>query len=161
MSDKRLPERKHLRRLDAITVRGPIVFYLTVCVEDRKPVLVSPAVVRVLVDAWAHAEARHGWLVGRYVVMPDHVYFFASPLDGEARSLSEFMRCWKWSTAMRIRRRGIAGFRWQREFFDHLLRSSESYAEKWEYVRQNPVRAKLVTRPEDWPHQGEISVLEG
>jgi len=30
MCEKRLPERKHLRRLDAITVEGPIVFYLTV-----------------------------------------------------------------------------------------------------------------------------------
>ena len=29
-------------------------------------------------------------------------------------------------------------------FFDHLIRHSESYSEKWEYVRQNPVRAGLV-----------------
>jgi hypothetical protein len=30
---------------------------------------------------------------------------------------------------------------WQREFFDHLLRSEESYDQKWNYVRENPVRA--------------------
>ena len=39
---------------------------------------------------------------------------------------------------------------------DHLLRSYESYAQKWEYVFQNPVRARLVSRAEDWPYAGEI-----
>jgi len=45
---------------------------------------------------------------------------------------------------------------WQKGFFDHLIRHGESYSEKWEYVRQNPVRAGLVGTPEDWPWQGEI-----
>jgi len=45
---------------------------------------------------------------------------------------------------------------WQPRFFDHLLRNDESYAQKWEYVRENPVRAGLVHCSEDWPYQGEI-----
>ena len=45
---------------------------------------------------------------------------------------------------------------WQPGFFDHVLRSNESYARKWEYVRDNPVRAGLVTSWQEWPHQGEI-----
>src|SRR6478672_8443810 len=40
---------------------------------------------------------------------------------------------------------------WQREYFDHVLRSDESYAEKWDYVRENPVRAGLVRSSNDWP----------
>jgi len=40
--------------------------------------------------------------------------------------------------------------------FDHLLHSYESYSQKWEYVRMNPVRAKLCETPEAWPYQGEI-----
>jgi len=44
---------------------------------------------------------------------------------------------------------------WQEGFFDHVLRSSESYSQKWDYVRQNPVRAKLIEKSEDWPWQGE------
>ena len=45
---------------------------------------------------------------------------------------------------------------WQPGFNDHLLRSDESYAAKWDYVFQNPVRAGLVNHPEDWPYAGEI-----
>jgi hypothetical protein len=37
-----------------------------------------------------------------------------------------------------------------------VLRSSASRAEKWNYIRDNPVRAGLVARPEDWPYTGWI-----
>ena len=45
---------------------------------------------------------------------------------------------------------------WQEDFFDHLLRSHESYAEKWNYSRYNPVRAGLVKTAEQWSYEGEI-----
>jgi len=159
MTENRLPERRHLRRLERITVPGAPVFFITVCVHGRERVLARQAAADILVEAWGLTEPLHKWLVGRYVVMPDHVHFFASPLSDAQKDLSSFMRCWKRSTADRIRQQAIPGFRWQRQFFDHLLRSGESYAQKWEYVRQNPVRAKLAARCEDWPYQGEISIL--
>ena len=49
--------------------------------------------------------------------------------------------------------------RWQKGFFDHVIRSEESYAQKWVYVRDNPVRAGLVRSAEDWPYAGEIAQL--
>jgi putative transposase len=52
------------------------------------------------------------------------------------------------------------GWRAQPGFFDHILRSEESYGQKWEYVRDNPVRARLVREWEDWPHQGEIVIID-
>jgi len=91
--------------------------------------------------------------------MPDHVHFFASPNGDEGKSLSRFMESWKRWTQRGIRQRAFASFRWQEEFFDHLLRSEESYEGKWQYVRENPLRAGLVAAPEEWPYQGEIHIL--
>jgi putative transposase len=54
----------------------------------------------------------------------------------------------------------VAPSHWQKTFFDHLLGSAESYSEKWNYVRENPVRAGLVAKAEDWPYMGEIFELE-
>ncbi len=48
---------------------------------------------------------------------------------------------------------------WQREFFDHILRSNKSYSEKWNYLRANPVRAGLVSAGEEWKYAGEIETL--
>jgi putative transposase len=49
---------------------------------------------------------------------------------------------------------------WQPGFFDHILRSNESYGEKGNYVRENPVRAGLVKSGGDWPYQGEIVLID-
>ena len=168
--DVALRKRKHLPRLDCILVRGAPVYFITVCVESRARVLADHAVAEVLTEAWRHSWEAHGWMIGRYLVMPDHVHFFASPGLDTARDLSVFMGCWKRATTIRIRKLQAAGHRrmprpserplaGQKEFFDHLLRSDESYAQKWDYVRQNPVRAGLVSDPDGWPQQGEIHPL--
>jgi hypothetical protein len=49
---------------------------------------------------------------------------------------------------------------WQEGFFDHVLRSDESSGQKWSYVCDNPVRAGLVKRSEDWSYQGEIVYID-
>ena len=58
-----------------------------------------------------------------------------------------------------IRNQKLRSF-WQPGFFDHLLRSDEPYAEKWNYVRNNPVRAGLVSNADDWPYAGEIVYID-
>ena len=93
--------------------------------------------------------------------MPDHVHFFAKAMLDGAKPLASAIGKWKEWTAKRIIAAHAAGDNiappiWQREFFDHVLRSSESRSEKWEYVRNNPVRAGLVARPEDWEFAGAI-----
>jgi len=51
------------------------------------------------------------------------------------------------------------GSLWQTDFWDTQLRCRDKYAAKWEYVRNNPVRAGLLKRPAEWPYQGELNVL--
>jgi putative transposase len=154
---------KHLRRLERIWIDAPI-YFVTTCTKNRRQLLASDEVAKVLTDEWRAAHDRHGWAVGRYVIMPDHVHFFCRP-ELDAKTLSEFVRNWKSYTSRRIhalclpRSAPAATTLWQREFFDHVLRSSESYSEKWNYVRDNPVRSDLVSAADDWPYAGEIETL--
>ena len=154
-------DRKHLRRLDRVYVseRAP-VFFLTCCVRGRSPLLASADALDILLDGWRGAPERFGWAVGRYVVMPDHVHFFASPSVDEAKTLSIFVGSWKSWTRKEMRALIYSSFEWQREFFDHVLRSSESYGQKSEYARMNPVREGLVASADAWPYQGEICRFE-
>jgi REP element-mobilizing transposase RayT len=162
---------KHLRRLERVWLEFP-VYFVTTCTHQRRPILAVAAAADILTGEWRAAHQRHGWLVGRYVIMPDHAHFFCAA-EHNAKTLSEFVRLWKqwttkqmkaaeprWASAAtaEVTARGTARV-WQREFFDHVLRSEEGYAQKWEYVRQNPVRAGLTARAEDWPFQGEIHPL--
>lgn len=54
----------------------PTVAFLTVCTLQRKTGLAEPVVHKALVSAWKEANA---WLVGEYVIMPDHMHLFCGP----------------------------------------------------------------------------------
>ena len=88
------------------------------------------------------------------------VYAVAAVCDRRLSLLSEWMKSLKNSLSKTLRGMNIPAPHWQKGFFDHVLRSEESYSEKWLYVAENPVRKKLAVRPEDWPHQGEIYPLQ-
>jgi len=149
---------KHLRRLDRIWIRDP-VYFITTCTHDRQQRLTSGQVVSILIDEWRKARLRHGWMVGRYVVMPDHAHFFCAP-EPVGKSLSDFIGAWKRWTSKRVNQHlGGHGRLWQEEFFDRVLRSNDSYNQKWHYVMENPARAGLISSAEDWPWQGEIEIL--
>jgi REP element-mobilizing transposase RayT len=155
-----MPEHRHLRRLDSVWIE-PAIYFLTLCARDRRPILANPETVAILRDEFTGAPGRHGWRVGRYVVMPDHLHFFcASDETPGAASLSRFVGAFKEWSAKRMVTLGARPPIWQKQFFDHILRSGESYLGKWFYVRENPVRAGLVAKAEDWPHAGEIETLE-
>jgi REP element-mobilizing transposase RayT len=89
------------------------------------------------------------------VIMPDHVHLLLSPLrdgSGWPFPLVDILQCLKSATAHRINKfLHHSGPVWEEESFDHVLRSDESLEEKCEYIRQNPVKAGLVRRAEDYP----------
>ena len=91
---------------------------------------------------------------GRYVIMPDHLHLFVCGPDDFR--LGRWIGMLKQLLSKAIESQPI----WQRGFFDHLLRSEESYGQKWNYVRENPVRAGLVGTAEDWPYAGEIVIID-
>ena len=130
----------------------PTIVFLTVCTRDRKAWVANEKVDRLITSAWKLADA---WVVGRYVLMPDHIHLFCAPGE-RPLPLERWVRFWK-SCYSRLDR--DRAHRWQGHHWDTRLRRRESYDEKWEYVRLNPVHAGLVARAEDWPHQGELNAL--
>ncbi len=151
-----MSEHRHLKRLRQTWERQPTHF-ITTCVAERRRLLASQAVHEILREEWSGLRDRHGWAVGRYVVVPDHVHFFATPLLDGAKPLAGAIGKWKeWTAKRALSALGAEAPLWQAEFFDHVLRSNESRSEKWKYVRENPVRAGLVAKTEDWPYAGAI-----
>jgi putative transposase len=133
---------------------GPPLYFVTFNTHKRQKLLANADVHDALVN-FAHEGDARGIGVGRYVIMPDHVHLFVrGSLDF---SLRQWVRILKRVLSKAI---SCAPPHWQEGFFDHLIRHSESYAEKWEYVRQNSVRAGLTANADEWPWQGEIVRLE-
>lgn len=105
----------------------------------------------------ARALEKFNIAMGRYVLMPDHIHLFVR--GGPDFVLSEWIKGLKRTIATTLEASGQKVV-WQPGFFDHILRNDESYAQKWEYVRQNPMRAGLVRSTDEWPYQGEIVLID-
>ena len=158
----------------------PPLYFVTLCTARKKRVLANEIVHRAVTEYGERGIERNVAL-GRYVIMPDHIHLFVR--GGPEFNLGIWVRGLKRVVAAAVTggRGGLRGSKasspaardggsyniggsynassnniWQRGFFDHLLRNSESYAQKWNYVWENPVRAGLVGKAEDWRFAGEI-----
>ncbi len=105
---------------------------------------------RDVVQEYIAAERAAGtFLLFGYVVMPDHLHLLMAPFHA---GLQDGMHRLKMRTGRRMRRvRGDSGPFWQPRYFDFILRRVGDFWDKLQYIHENPVHAKLVASPEEWP----------
>ncbi|HOC42246.1 MAG TPA: transposase [Thermoanaerobaculales bacterium] len=113
------------------------------------PLLGLPRIARVVEFALLHFQGRryglHAWCV-----MPDHVHVLLTPF--EDRPLETILHSWKSFTASEANKMlHRVGVFWQRESFDHLVRSPEAFQRFLDYIEANPVAAGLCSVASEWP----------
>jgi len=145
-------------RLDLLFSSVQPFYFVTFNTHERRPLLARDE-IHDCFRAFCDRAEEHDVAVGRYVIMPDHIHLFVA-MPPVGLTLSQWIHVLRTVVGKQLLRLGIQKPHWQEGFFDHVLRSAESYGEKWEYVRMNPVRAQLCDQPEDWAYQGEIVRLE-
>ena len=122
-----------------------VVYFLTFCVAKRQKVLANKKAFAAFEAALARLT---NWNVIAAVLMPDHAHLLIAPNDRDATAGNASGAIKRW-----MRQKLAAGWQWQPGSFDRLLRSDESAEEKWQYIRENPVRAGLVENWRDWPYR--------
>jgi putative transposase len=123
----------------------PILYFITLCVKDRERVLHDPAVWQATVASF---EALRRWFVCSAVLMPDHLHALVSPREDRDIPIGDFSGGFK-----RLLRQHLPhSWNWQRSGFDRLLRNHDDAYRQWLYMRDNPVRAGMVSSWEEWPY---------
>ncbi|HEY1769473.1 MAG TPA: AAA family ATPase [Chthoniobacterales bacterium] len=97
--------------------------------------LARPEVRRIVEETLTHDDGKK-YRLEDFIVMPNHVHVLVTPL-GE-HTLSEILQGWKSVSAQRINEAlGRKGTFWQKESFDHIVRSADQ-AEKFQrYIQEN------------------------
>jgi REP element-mobilizing transposase RayT len=99
-------------------------------------------------------DSRHYHLLA-WVIMPNHVHALFEPK--QSRTSAKIVGAWKKFTARKIcailRSSGDTPIIpvWQREYWDRYIRDEAHLHQTIEYIQQNPVKARLAAKPEDWP----------
>jgi putative transposase len=130
-------------------------FYFITFNTYRRRSILARAEIDERFRSFCHKAEDYDVAVGRYVIMPDHIHLFVAIPSTEV-TLPRWVQMLRTVLGKELLRLGVAKPHWQEGFFDHVLRSSESYGQKWDYVRLNPVRAGFCGETEEWPYQGEI-----
>jgi REP element-mobilizing transposase RayT len=110
--------------------------------------LQEPRIAQIVQDALLYFDGDryrlHAW-----TVMPNHVHTLFTPAG--AFSLSGIVHSWKSFTAKEANRNlNRQGHFWQGEYFDTFIRDQRHLSGTFEYIENNPVKAGLCARPEDW-----------
>jgi REP element-mobilizing transposase RayT len=86
-----------------------------------------------------------------WVVMPNHAHMLLTPCEGQ--ELSAILQSLKSYTASEANKlAGRQGQFWQPESFDRWVRDADHFAKVIAYIENNPVKARLCGKPEDWPY---------
>jgi len=135
---------------------GGRIYYVTFSTCDR---FVIPEPQRSIVfDAlqhWNDSRIR----LHQAVVMPDHVHALVEPINNH--DLSTVLHSIKSFAANEINQAlSRNGHLWQPESFDRIVRDPEDYLQKWEYIRNNPVKGGLSREPEQYPWLYDDAVVK-
>jgi len=95
---------------------------------------------------------RHHWRCHAHCLMGTHYHLV---VEASRQNLSDGMRQLNGDYARRFNRRhGARGHLFAERFSSWVIADEEHLHKAVGYVRENPVRARLCARPEDWPWSG-------
>ncbi len=153
-----MPNFNLLKRLDHTPPNwvdsSTALYFITICCEPRgKNQLANPQIAKAITDA-LEFRVKQGLLYPYLLLlMPDHLHAIIG-YNSKTQSLSNIISSLKQRLAQQ------SGIKWQRRFFDHRIRDDKAYKEKVEYILNNPVRAKLCEKSENWPYAWDADRLE-
>ena len=139
----------HLKTFDYI---GLYRYFLTFCTDSRQRVFVTPERVDLVLLQIERSVSEESFAIVAYCFMPDHLHLL---IEGRAESSDcrRFIRRAKQFSGFHYSK--TFGHRlWQRYGFERVLRDDQPTLGVARYILENPLRARLVQRVEDYPFGG-------
>ena len=124
------------------------------------PRWLSQTEIAEIVNEALHYRDGHVYDLQAFCIMSNHVHVVFEPCKSECHSdlgseyhsdLPKIMQSLKRHTARQANKiLGREGAFWQDESYDHVIRDGEEYARIIHYVLENPVKAGLVSKWDEW-----------
>ena len=143
-------ERKH--RLTPDLYKGNICCAFTCCIKDRFPLFVDNEPFKLFEEKLLASLKKFHCDAHVYLFMPDHVHLLLDSEydEGDVRkAIIDF----KQQTGYWFSKNKPA-IKWQKDFYDHVLRKEEDLEKHVYYILENPIRKGLVTDWKKYPYKG-------
>ena len=118
---------------------------------DRQAVFFHEEDYTLYLKALQDAAARNECLIHAYVLMTNHVHLLVTP--GRERSLPLMMQAMGRNYVQRLNvRYGRTGTLWEGRYKASLVQDSSYLLTCQRYIELNPVRARMVAAPGEYPY---------
>jgi putative transposase len=150
-----IKEKSH--RLPKEFYKGETSVVFTLCVKREAAAgfsLCNPEIISVFIGILTSAVANAGCIVPVYCFMPDHQHLIITGTrDGS--DIRKVIINYKQKTGfwLSVNKNNI---KWQKDFYDHVIRRHEDLATQVKYILDNPVRKGLVSSWREYPYKGSI-----
>jgi putative transposase len=141
----------HLKGFDYL---GFYRYSLTFCTDYRRPVFRDGAAVELVLAQISRAATENQFAVIAYCFMPDHLHLLVEG-QSDASDCKRFIARAKQYSGFHYKQQWRRTL-WQRYGFEHVLRDEELTFVVARYILENPVRARLVERIQDYPYVGSL-----
>jgi putative transposase len=126
-------------------------FFVTSTTFNRAPIFRQERAARLFLNVMFAYRDDDLFLIHEFVLMPDHFHLIITP--SEKLSLERALQRIKGGFSFRYGKEVNSKKEvWQRSFTLHHVTSRRDYEYHREYILQNPVRARLVERPDAYPY---------
>jgi REP element-mobilizing transposase RayT len=146
-----IKEKRH--RLPETAYRGEVSVAFTLCVQDRRNIFLNSSIIAPFIDILKSLVDRSDYIIPVYCVMPDHQHLIVTGTSQQADVLN-FIKMYKQKTGYWLSRNLSA--KWQKDFYDHVIRKEEKLISIARYILDNPVRKSLVAHWDDYPFKGAV-----
>ena len=142
----------HLRSFDYIGLHR---YFLTFCTHDRQKHFVDRSRVDAALVQILRAGGDERFAIVAYCFMPDHLHLLVEACSDSSDCLRFIKRAKQFSAFYYARKFGQR--LWQRYGFERTLMEEDATLPVARYILENPVRARLVEKPEEYPFSGSTT----
>lgn len=135
-------------------------YHVVARANRREFIFNSPEIKEVFLDVLRRARRKYSFAISNFCIMSNHIHLMICPGKGE--SLSRIMQ-WILSVfAIRFNRIfGYVGHVWYDRFKSKVIAAFEQYLATFLYIALNPVTARMVEAPVDYPFGGVHHIRDG
>ena len=131
----------------------PRTFFVTTVTWQRKPLFRNPQPAELMMEVLEQYQEQKQYQLHEFVIMPDHLHLLLTPAaDVSLERGVQFIKGGFSYRMGKISPPAAKRFLWQESFTNHRIRDEQDYANHADYIRMNPVRARLSEKPESYPY---------
>jgi putative transposase len=129
---------------------GSDVYFVTASTWGHRSLFQTDRMARLFADTLFHYRRERKFLLHEFVIMPDHFHALITPTGVALEKAMQFI---KGGFSYRVKKElGLNIEIWERGYIEHRIRDANDYSQHVEYIRQNPVKARVVSAAEDYPY---------